>query len=173
MNTIKMTIEVSTETAWKIIDMISAQEAIAANKAPLMATPAPQQTITGAQQFSAAPIPTSAPMPAPVPVATAAQQFGAPAQNAPVYNAAPTATPAPAPVSAAVPAPAIPSNAPTSAPMYSIAQLQTACGPLADSGKLPELQKLIASFGVNSLAELPQARYGEFANGLRALGGVL
>jgi len=167
MNTIKMTIEVSTETAWKIIDLISAQEAIAANKAPLMATPAPQQPITAAQQFGAAPIPTPAPMPAPAPTATAAQQFSAPAQNTPVYNAAPTAAPAPAP------APVIPSNAPTSAPMYSIAQLQTACGPLADSGKLPELQKLIASFGVNSLAELPQARYGEFANGLRALGGVL
>ena len=171
MNTIKMTIEVSTETAWKIIDLISAQEAIAANKAPLMAAPVPQQSTTAAQQFSAVPIPASAPMPAHVPTATAAQQFGAPAQNAPVYNAAPTA--APAPVSASAPAPAIPSSAPTSAPMYSIAQLQTACGPLADSGKLPELQKLIASFGVSSLAELPQARYGEFANGLRALGGVL
>lgn len=163
MNTIKMTIEVSTETAWKIIDLISAQEAVAANKAQPAPVPTAQRPTTAAQQFSAAP------MPAPVPTATAAQQFGAPVQNAPVYNAAPTA----APVSAASPAPVIPSGAPTSAPMYSIAQLQTACGPLADSGKLPELQKLIASFGVNSLAELPQARYGEFANGLRALGGVL
>lgn len=169
MSTIKMTVEVSAETAWKIIDLMAAEEAIVANKAQSMAPPAPQQPITAAQQFGAAPIPTPAPMPAPAPTATAAQQFSAPVQNAPVYNAAPTAAPAPAPA----PAPVIPSNAPTSAPMYSIAQLQTACGPLADSGKLPELQKLIASFGVNSLAELPQARYGEFANGLRALGGVL
>ncbi|MBR3422669.1 MAG: hypothetical protein IKG98_11520 [Ruminococcus sp.] len=167
MSTIKMTVEVSAETAWKIIDLMTAEEAIAANKSQSMAPPAPQQPITAVQQFGAAPIPTPASMPAPVSTATAAQQFSAPVQNTPVYNAAPTAAPAPAP--AAV----IPSNAPTSAPMYSIAQLQTACGPLADSGKLPELQKLIASFGVNSLAELPQARYGEFANGLRALGGVL
>lgn len=167
MSTIKMTVEVSAETAWKIIDLMTAEEAITANKAQPMAAPAPQQPITAAQQFGAAPIPTPVPMPATAPTATAAQQFSAPMQNAPVYNAAPTAAPMPSP------APVIPSNAPTSAPMYSIAQLQTACGPLADSGKLPELQKLIASFGVNSLAELPQARYGEFANGLRALGGVL
>ncbi len=168
MNTIKITIEVSPETAMKVISLIANEDGGAAMKAVSLITNetmgAPQTPPV--QQFSA-PVQTAPQTFAPAPV----QQFTAPVQTAP----------APAPVqqftapvqTAPAPAPVIPSNAPTSAPMYSIAQLQTACGPLADSGKLPELQKLIASFGVNSLVELPQARYGEFANGLRALGGVL
>lgn len=78
-----------------------------------------------------------------------------------------------APVQVAAPAAQTVQAAPTAAPAYTIAQLQAACAPLADAGKLPELQQLISTFGVNSLSELPPARYGEFANGLRSMGGVL
>lgn len=143
MNTIEMTIKVTTETAWKIIDLLSAEEAVSAHAAtPTPAAPAPVPT----PQYAA-----PAPVPAPAPIPQ-------------------TAVPAPVPVAAAAPSPA---PVPTAVPAYTIAQLQTACAPLADAGKLAELQKLIASFGVSSLAELSPARYGEFANGLRALGGVL
>lgn len=161
-NTFEMTIQVTTESAKKVIALLS-------NEYPYkVEAPAP------------------APMPATqaAPMQTAAQQFGAAPYNntpapAPAYNASPVyaqAQPIPQqPVQPQQPMqqPTQIAGAPTSAPMYSIAQLQAACGPLADSGKLADLQKLIASFGVSSLAELPQARYGEFANGLRSLGGVL
>lgn len=164
--TFEMTIQVTTESAKKVIALLS-------NEYPYK-------------------VEAPAPMPAAqtAPMQTAAQQFGAvPFNNAPVpapaYNAAPVyasqAMPQTQPQTQPMPqqpqtqtqAPPQVAGAPTSTPMYSIAQLQAACGPLADSGKLAELQKLIASFGVSSLAELPQARYGEFANGLRSLGGVL
>lgn len=78
-----------------------------------------------------------------------------PQQNAPVQQTAPQP------------------NAPTAAPAYTIAQLQTACAPLMDAGKGPQLQQLVQSFGVATLMDVPASRYGEFANGLRQLGGVL
>lgn len=65
------------------------------------------------------------------------------------------------------------SAVPTGAPSYTISQLQTALAPLLDAGKVGQIQQLVQSFGVNTLMEIPPARYGEFANGLRALGGVL
>lgn len=167
--TFEMTIQVTTESAKKVIALLSNEypykvEAPAPAAMPAVQT-APAQTAV--QQFGGSPY-NNAPAPAPVPAAP----------QAPVYTGAPayTAQPMPQQPPQAQPqtqAPPQVTGAPTSAPMYSIAQLQAACGPLADSGKLADLQKLIASFGVSSLAELPQARYGEFANGLRSLGGVL
>lgn len=119
------------------------------------------------QQPTVAPTQNTAPVqPAPVqqPVAP---QFSAPTQQygAPVQQCAPPAQNT-APVQ---PQPA----APTAAPAYTIAQLQTACAPLMDAGKGPQLQQLVQSFGVATLMDIPQSRYGEFANGLRQLGGVL
>lgn len=61
----------------------------------------------------------------------------------------------------------------SSAQNYTIEQLQTAIAPLLDAGKVGQIQSLVQSFGVNTLMEIPPARYGEFANGLRNLGGVL
>lgn len=98
----------------------------------------------------------------------------APPQTSPVAPAAPVAVPTPATQYAApVAAPAAPATAPTAAPTYTIAQLQTALSPLLDAGKVGQIQQLVQSFGVNTLMEIPPARYGEFANGLRAMGGVL
>lgn len=80
----------------------------------------------------------------------------APAQQAaPVQQVAPTAVPT------------------TSVPEYTLEQLQAAIAPLMDSGKIAQIQQLVKSFGVNTLIEIPKDRYGELANGLRALGGVL
>lgn len=63
--------------------------------------------------------------------------------------------------------------APTNVPNYTIEQLQTAIAPLLDAGKAGQLQALVQSFGVATLMDIPKDRYGEFANGLRNLGGVL
>ena len=139
MNTIKITIETTPETAMKVLSILANENAAVAVQpaAAPMAAPTPVQT---------APAPVF-PQPAPV-------QYSAPVQTAPAAQPVQTA-------------------APTAAPAYTIAQLQAACAPLADAGKLPALQQLISTFGVASLSELPPARYGEFANGLRSLGGVL
>lgn len=104
--------------------------------------------------------------------------------NAIVNEPAPVAQPvapapaAPAPVQAPVlqPAPAAPiQTAVLAAParVYTLPELQAACAPLMDQGKLNELQQVVASFGVSSLLDIPAARYGELATKLRELGARL
>lgn len=61
----------------------------------------------------------------------------------------------------------------TAVPEYTLEQLQAAIAPLIDAGKIAQVQQLVLSFGVNALTEIPKERYGELANGLRSLGGVL
>lgn len=72
-----------------------------------------------------------------------------------------------------VSSPYVAPTAPTSTPAYTIEQLQTAIAPLLDAGKVQQIQQLVQSFGVATLMDIPKERYGEFANGLRSLGGVL
>lgn len=99
------------------------------------------------------------------------QQMAAPAQ-VPVTgttSAVPTT-----PAVTAQPAVTAPAAVPTTTvPEYTIDQLQIAIAPLLDSGKAPQIQQLVQSFGVSTLTEIPKERYGELANGLRSLGGVL
>lgn len=91
----------------------------------------------------------------------------------------PTAMPMPMPVPTTAPTSvptAVPNSVPVQAsnvPNYTIEQLQTAIAPLLDAGKVAQIQALVQSFGVATLMDIPPARYGEFANGLRNLGGVL
>lgn len=59
---------------------------------------------------------------------------------------------------------------PTSAPTYSIEDLQTAAVKLIDKGKMSQLQALLSEFGVVSLPELPDNKTGAFALRLRELG---
>ena len=97
--------------------------------------------------------------------------------NEPAPVAQPVA-PAQAPVQAPVvqPAPAAPAQtAVPAAParVYTLPELQAACAPLMDQGKLNELQQVVASFGVSSLLDIPAARYGELATKLRELGARL
>lgn len=97
----------------------------------------------------------------------------------PTAPVASTAMPMPMPVPTTVPtsAPtAMPNSVPvqpSNVPNYTIEQLQTAIAPLLDAGKVAQIQALVQSFGVATLMDIPPARYGEFANGLRNLGGVL
>nr|DAL15529.1 MAG TPA_asm: hypothetical protein [Caudoviricetes sp.] len=101
--------------------------------------------------------------------------------NAIINEPAPVAQPvAPAPVPVQAPAvqtaPAAPvQTAVPAAParVYTLPELQAACAPLMDQGKLNELQQVVASFGVSSLLDIPAARYGELATKLRELGARL
>lgn len=116
---------------------------------------------------SAVPAPTPAPA---VPTA--------PAAPAPYPTAAPVAMPqaAPAPYPAVPVAPTAPTpvpTAPTAAPAYTLPQLQTALAPLLDAGRATQVQQLVNSFGAATLMDIPPERYGELANGIRALGGAL
>lgn len=78
------------------------------------------------------------------------------------------------PVTAPTPQPAPAAVIPTAAPkQYTLPELQAACGPLMDAGKMDELSAIIQAFGVTSLMDLPQNKYGELAVQLRALGARL
>ncbi|MBQ8135753.1 MAG: hypothetical protein IJ192_15360 [Clostridia bacterium] len=99
----------------------------------------------------------------------------APAVPVPVAPVASTAPAIPVVPTAPNPAAAAPitTPVPTAVPSYTIPQLQAAMGPLLDAGKAPQLQQLVQSFGVQTIMEIPPERYGEFANGIRSLGGAL
>lgn len=56
---------------------------------------------------------------------------------------------------------------------YTQAEILAACGPLMDAGKVPDLTQIIQEFGVASMMEIPQEKYGELAVKLRALGAKL
>lgn len=78
------------------------------------------------------------------------------------------------PVTAPTPQPAPAAVIPTAAPkQYTLPELQAACGPLMDAGKMDELSAVIQAFDVTSLMDLPQDKYGELAVQLRALGARL
>lgn len=101
-------------------------------------------------------------------------------QTAPPVQTVPVQAPVDSTVTQAVPtAPAVQQTVSTTAvptttvPEYTLDQLQAAMAPLMDAGKITELQQLVKSFGVNVLTEIPKDRYGELANGIRSLGGVL
>lgn len=101
-----------------------------------------------AGQPPATPVTPAAPVP-PAP-ATAPAAPTAPAQNAPTARAVPT-----------------------SAPSYTRNDLSRAAMTLMDKGMQAQLQQLIQSYGVNSLVELPQDQYGNFATALRGMGAQI
>ncbi len=56
---------------------------------------------------------------------------------------------------------------------YTLDELLAATAPLMDAGKISELQALMQKFGVPSMMEIPEERYGELATALRELGAAL
>lgn len=76
----------------------------------------------------------------------------------------------PVPIQHPAPAAAVPTAAPK---QYTLPEIQAACGPLMDAGKMNELAEIIKSFGVASLMELPADQYGNLVIKLRALGARL
>lgn len=102
-----------------------------------------------------------------------AAQFAAvqaPVQSvaAPATAAVPVETPA---QSAAAAAAAVVPVAAT--PTYTLEQLSLAARQLVDAGGMPAVQELVAQFGVQSIAQLPQDKYGEFATALRGRGAKI
>lgn len=69
--------------------------------------------------------------------------------------------------------------APTVAPVqtatqnYTENQLALAASQLIDSGRIKEVQQLLASFGIQALIHLPKEQYGAFATQLRGLGAKI
>lgn len=116
-----------------------------------------RQPITSTPQQGAVPTQQSAPPLQAVPVQVPV--------NGTMTQTAPTVLPVQQTTTTAVPT--------TTVPEYTLEQLQAAIAPLMDAGKITELQQLVKSFGVNALIEIPKERYGELANGLRSIGGVL
>lgn len=101
-----------------------------------------------------------------------------PQEGVPLFDE-PGTVPAPAPI-LPTPAPAIPAAAPitvipaqTAAPIYTVQQLGQAARPLMEQGRQQELVALLAEFGVQSVAALPENRRADFAARLRAMGGLI
>ena len=105
----------------------------------------------------------------PVPMLVQTPEPTAPVINQPAPAAPVTAQPAvpAAPVTAQPAVPAAPAH------VYTLPELQAACAPLMDQGKLNELQQVVASFGVTNLLDIPETHYGELATKLRELGARL
>lgn len=104
------------------------------------------------------------PEPVPQPV-QAAPITPAPAQ--PITQQAPVQTAAPqAPVQAA------PAAAPTTK-TYTMDEIAKAAGDIMTPETIPQLQALLASFGVNGLPDLPADKLGAFAAELRKMGAKI
>lgn len=93
-----------------------------------------------------------------------------------------TIAPTPEPVKAADPEPVKPAAPePPAAPVvptapakkYTLDELLAATAPLMDAGKIAELQALMQKFGVPSMMDIPEEKYGELATALRELGAEL
>lgn len=129
-----------------------------ATSAPKKATKAPEKAISTPEIAPSAPeIAPSAP------------------ENATI---APTPEPAkaadPEPVKPAAPEPPAAPAVPTApAKKYTLDELLAATAPLMDAGKIAELQALMQKFGVPSMMDIPEEKYGELATALRELGAEL
>lgn len=112
--------------------------------------------------------------PAAKPVGTAAKTEpvqAAPVQAAPVQTAPVT----PAPVQAAAPQAPV-QAAPTAAPTvktYTMDEIAKAAGDFMTPETIPQLQALLASFGVAGLPELPADKLAAFAAELRKMGAKI
>lgn len=61
----------------------------------------------------------------------------------------------------------------TATPTYSMEQLAVAATGLIDAGKMQDVQNTLASLGAQTLMDLPQEKYGEFASVIKAIGAVI
>ena len=82
-------------------------------------------------------------------------------------NAAMPTAPAAVPVQQPQPVAAVPTSP---GPAYTLEQLSLAARQLADAGRMPEVQQLVAQFGAQTMVQVPVDRYGEFATALREKG---
>jgi hypothetical protein len=57
--------------------------------------------------------------------------------------------------------------------LYSMEQLAVAATGLIDAGKMQDVQNTLVSLGAQTLMDLPQEKYGEFASAIKAMGAVI
>ena len=120
--------------------------------------------VTPVVQQAVAPTETAAPTTTTVPSTPLVQNVQpVPAtqtvQAAPVaQNTAPAASPVPTA---------------TATPTYTMEQLAVAATGLIDAGKMQDVQNTLAALGAQTLMDLPQEKYGEFASAIKAIGAVI
>lgn len=113
-------------------------------------------------------------------VAPVVQQTVAPAETAAqttttVPSAPPVQNVQPVPTTQATPTapPVNPVPTATATPTYTMEQLAVAATGLIDAGKMQDVQNTLASLGAQTLMDLPQEKYGEFASAIKAIGAVI
>lgn len=62
---------------------------------------------------------------------------------------------------------------PTTQKVYTLDELASAAMTLMDKGMQPQLQELLAGYGVEALPMLPAEQYGNFATALRGMGAQI
>ncbi len=87
----------------------------------------------------------------------------------PVQNVQPVPTTQNAPTAP----PVNPVPTATATPTYTMEQLAVAATGLIDAGKMQDVQNTLASLGAQTLMDLPQEKYGEFASAIKAIGAVI
>lgn len=106
------------------------------------------------------------------PAETAAQTTTTVPSTPPVQNVQPVPT-----TQTAQTAPVAPTVSPvptaTATPTYSMEQLAVAATGLIDAGKMQDVQNTLAALGAQTLMDLPQEKYGEFASAIKAIGAVI
>jgi hypothetical protein len=119
-------------------------------------TPVVQQTVAPAETAAQ----TTTTVPSTPPVQNVQQvPTTQTAQAAPVaQNTAPAASPVPTA---------------TATPTYTMEQLAVAATGLIDAGKMQDVQNTLAYLGAQTLMDLPQEKYGEFASAIKAIGAVI
>lgn len=140
----------------EILDTVKALAVAVSSKTapsatPVMQNPAPAATTMTSpimqSPASTAQAITPPIMQNPVPM----QQIQAPVMQNPISTTAPTAQPS----------------------VYTLEQLSLAAAPLMDAGKTDVLVALMQSFGVQTLQQLPQERYNDFAVAIRGMGAQI
>ena len=61
----------------------------------------------------------------------------------------------------------------TATPTYTMEQLAVAATGLIDAGNMQDVQNTLAALGAQTLMDLPQEKYGEFASAIKAIGAVI
>ena len=61
----------------------------------------------------------------------------------------------------------------TATPTNTMEQLAVAATGLIDAGKMQDVQNTLAALGAQTLMDLPQEKYGEFASAIKAIGAVI
>lgn len=109
-------------------------------------------------------------------VAPVVQQTVAPtATTTTVPSTPPVQNIQPVPTTQATPTapPVSPVPTATATPTYTMEQLAVAATGLIDAGKMQDVQNTLASLGAQTLMDLPQEKYGEFASAIKAIGAVI